>query len=59
MKFSSNCYQVQDINTQLVDEDCDWDEVEDDLDYLCGELDEESEKNSDNTEQSIHEPLDS
>ena len=59
MKFSSNCYQLQDINTQLVDEDCDWDEVEDDLDYLCGELDEESEKNSDNTEQSIHEPLDS
>ena len=59
MKFSSNCYQVQDINTQLVDEDCDWDAVEDDLDYLCGELDEESEKNSDNTEQSIHEPLDS
>ena len=59
MKFSSNCYQVQDINTQLVDEDCDWDEVEDDLDYLCGELDEESEKNSDNAEQSIHEPLDS
>ena len=59
MKFSSNCYQVQDINTQLVDEDCDWDEVEDHLDYLCGELDEESEKNSDNTEQSIHEPLDS
>ena len=59
MKFSSNCYQVQDINTQLVDEDCDWDVVEDDLDYLCGELNEESEKNSDNTEQSIHEPLDS
>ena len=59
MKFSSNCYKAQDINTQLVDKDCDWDEVEDDLDYLCGELDEENEKNSDNTEQSIHEPLDS
>ena len=59
MKFSFNCYQVQDVNTQLVDEDCDWDEVEDDLDYLCWELDEENEKNSDNTEQSIHEPLDS
>ena len=41
------------INTWLVDEDCDRDEVKDDLDELCGELDEENENNSDPTEQFI------
>ena len=41
---------MNDINTSFVDKDCDWDEVEDDLDDLCGELDEENENNSDPTE---------
>ena len=41
------------INTWLVDEDCDRDGVKDDLDELCGELDEENENNSDPTEQFI------
>ena len=44
---------MNDINTSFVDEDCDWDEVEDDLDDLCGELDEENENNSDPNEHFI------
>ena len=36
---------MNDKNTQLVDEDCDRDEVEDDLGDSCWELDEESENN--------------
>ena len=39
------------INTQLVDEDCHRDEVENDLVDFCGELDEENENNWDCTEQ--------
>ena len=35
----------------LVHEDCDRDEVEDDSDNLCGDLDEENKNNSDSTEQ--------
>ena len=36
---------INDIDTWLVDKDCDWDELEDELDDLCGKLDEESENN--------------
>ena len=35
------------VNTLLADKDCDQDEVENGLDDFCGQLDEESEKNSD------------
>ena len=44
---------MNDINTWLVDKDCDLDEVEGDLDDLCGQLDEENENNSDPTQQFI------
>ena len=39
------------VNTLFADKDCDQDEVENDLDDFCGQLDEENEKNSDQTEQ--------
>ena len=39
------------VNTLLADKDCDQDEVEKDLDDFCGQLDEQNEKNSDQTEQ--------
>ena len=58
IKFSFNYYQVlNNINTWFVEEDCDWNQVKGDLDYLCGELDKVKENNSDATEQSILEPL--
>ena len=44
---------MNDINAQLVNEVCNRDEVEDDLDYLCGEIEEENENNSDPTKQFI------
>ena len=44
---------MNDINAQLVNEVCNRDEVEDDLDYLCGEIQEENENNSDPTKQFI------
>ena len=44
---------MNDINAWVVDEDCNWNKVEDDLDDLCGELDEKNEDNSDHTEQFI------
>ena len=44
---------MNDINTWFLDEDCDWDTVEDDVDNFCGELDEENKNNSDPTEQFI------
>ena len=44
---------MNDINAQLVNEVCNRDEVEDDLDYLCEEIEEENENNSDPTKQFI------
>ena len=44
---------MNDINAQLVNEVCNREEVEDDLDYLCGEIEEENENNSDPTKQFI------
>ena len=44
---------MNDINAQLVNEVCNRDEVEDDLDYLCGKIEEENENNSDPTKQFI------
>ena len=38
---------MNDINTWIVDEDCDRDEVENDLDDQCRELEEENENNGD------------
>ena len=49
----TNDQEMNEINTWLVDEDCDWDEAEDNLDDLCGELDEENENNGDPTEHFI------
>ena len=39
------------VNTLLADKDCDQDEAENDLDDFFGQLDEQNEKNSDQTEQ--------
>ena len=36
---------INDIDTWLVDKDCDWDELEDELDDLCGKLDKENKNN--------------
>ena len=36
---------INDIDTWLVDKDCDWDELENELDNLCGKLDEENKNN--------------
>ena len=44
---------MNDINAQLVNEVCNRDEVEDYLDYLCEEIEEENENNSDPTKQFI------
>ena len=44
-----------DTNTWYNDKDCDRDEVENDLDDLCGKLDEENKNNSDPTEELIFE----
>ena len=44
---------MNNLNTWTVEEDCDQDEIEDDLDDLCGELDDANENNSDSTEQFI------
>ena len=41
---------MNDTNTWLINEDGDGDEEEDDLNDLCGKLDEENENNSDPTE---------
>ena len=46
---------MNDINGWLVDEDYDQDEVEDELDNFCWEVDEENKINSDPTEQCIPE----
>ena len=46
---------MNDKNTRLVDKDCDWEWVEDDLDDLCRKLDEEKGNNSDPTDQFIFE----
>lgn len=44
---------INDINTRLVEEDCDLDEVEDDLEDLWQELDEENGNNRDPTEKFV------
>ena len=36
---------INDIDKWLVDKDCDWDELENELDNLCGKLDEENKNN--------------
>ena len=44
---------INDINTRLVEEDCDLDEVEDDLEDLWQELDEENGNNRNPTEKFV------
>ena len=44
---------INDINIWLVEEDCDLDEVEDDLEDLWQELDEENGNNRDPTEKFV------
>lgn len=44
---------MNDVSKSIVDEVCDQDEVEDDLDGLCGELNDGKKSNGDPTEQFI------
>lgn len=44
---------MNDVSKSIVGEVCDQDEVEDDLDGLCGELDDGNKSNGDPTEQFI------